>query len=187
MQGTLAEKLPSVISELRQLQSSLQKVPLDPANLGWSEYLDQIRTLSQQFKKLVRSIPPEFRHFVAYPTHSDPPQQNMPIETLLLTGIPELSSENALCRQRYREQIEQMGLAEMSAPDRQGVLLEQVESHNLLCEAGVKRIQQAIEKNDLDNAREPFRPAQPPRRKPEADLLMHLITGRDLPVPASLR
>jgi hypothetical protein len=187
MQGDLGSVLPAIITQLRQLQSTLQQMPLQPASLEWESYLDQTRTLSQQFRSLIRAIPPEFRHFVAYPTYPDAPHPDLPIQTLLLTSTPELTSESALCKQRYREQIEQMGLSEMPPDDRERILFEQVQSHNRLCEVGVKRIQQAIEKNRLKEVQEPHRPPPPPKRKPETDLLMHLVNGRDLPVPANLR
>jgi hypothetical protein len=187
MQGGLGQALPTVLNQLNQLQLTLQKTSLNPASLEWESYLDQTRTLSQQFRTLIRAIPPEFRHFVAYPTHCDPPQPDMRIDTLLLTGIPELRSESELCKQRYRERIEHMGLTEMPPADRERVLFEQVQSHNRLCEVGVKRIQQAIEKNELQDVQDPYRPAPQPKRKPDADLLMHLINGRDLPVPSQLK
>jgi hypothetical protein len=154
--GELNAQLHQVLCKLKQVLSTLDsKFPLRPsAHLEWDSVLDNSHAIALQFRSLISSVPQEFRHFVVHPTRCDEPTTPVTIDTLLCDGdITELISENALYKQRFREQIDEMGLATASLVEREGILLDQVHDHNTLIEAGVSRIRQLIDNKNLKESR----------------------------------
>jgi hypothetical protein len=176
--------LRQVLVNLNFLEEYLRPGKLEPATLQWEKYLENAKELAKQFQSLIESIPQELRHFVAYPVRHEPPLPNLGIDALLCpTEIPELTSEAAVCKQRYNDQMKEDGLS-ASPPDvREEILSNRIHDHNTLCERVGKEIHGWIEEKGLGKSGEQYVRMSPPRTVPCTILEAILVTGERLPVP----
>jgi hypothetical protein len=186
--GELNAQLHQVLCKLKQVLSTLDsKFPARPSAYSeWDTILDNSHAIALQFHSLIVSVPQEFRHFVVHPTRCEQPHPGITIDTVLCDGdIPELISENALYKQRFREQVKEMGLAATSLAEREGILLDQIHDHNTLCDAGVSRIRQLIDNKHLRESRGTV-PRATRMVNPHLNFLRQLQSGDGLPVAPDL-
>ena len=140
-------------------------------------------TLSIRFQDIIKKIS-LLRYYVVYPTKPESPDPKINTDALLCANdIPELNSENATCKQRYQEAINDLGLENSSAKERKSNLEIQISDHNLVCQNADNMANDLISAYKLTADNASFVPTAK-LKPPPFDSIYAMYNGNNkLPVP----